>query len=497
MENREYRYADHKAAASFRNKIVVICYAVMCVTLILAYLVEVFKGTRSILSYACVFAGCAGTGIAAIVVYLKAHETKAVRYIIGFGFPVIYGFIMFTSNTELTFCYILLLIVLTTIYSDIRLSYAICSLAIIINIIKVIIVALSSTFTQEQITDYEIIMACVILVSVIAIKTSDTIQKINADRFDSMSDEREKTGKILGTTMDLSKSIVDHVALASEEMKKLDLSISTTRNSMEDVVSGVNETTDSVQTQQLKTQEIGTHIENVEKITTSITEHVNTTEQVVGNGKEMMDELIRQVENSQSASKLVAGEMNTLRDNADNMQNILSLINSVATQTGLLALNASIEAARAGEAGKGFAVVASEISHLANQTKEATGNISTLIAGIDTSLTQVEDSVNKLIKSNEEQDTCVSKTAENFEQIHSNTNSIHEQSESLAQMVEMLGTANDAIVESIQNISAVSEEMSARANETLESSKADAQSVGNVAKIVEELSKSAEEMKNL
>ena len=57
------------------------------------------------------------------------------------------------------------------------------------------------------------------------------------------------------------------------------------------------------------------------------------------------------------------------------MQSITQLINDVASQTSLLALNASIEAARAGEAGKGFAVVASEISNLAAKTKEATVNI--------------------------------------------------------------------------------------------------------------------------
>jgi len=67
--------------------------------------------------------------------------------------------------------------------------------------------------------------------------------------------------------------------------------------------------------------------------------------------------------------------MADLRAAADEIGNIVEIINGIAKQTNLLALNATIEASRAGEAGKGFAVVANEVKSLSNKTTEATGTI--------------------------------------------------------------------------------------------------------------------------
>ncbi len=71
--------------------------------------------------------------------------------------------------------------------------------------------------------------------------------------------------------------------------------------------------------------------------------------------------------------------MEKLSDETARIGEIINLINDIAAQTNLVALNASIEAARAGDAGKGFAVVASEVKALAAQTAHATQQIRTLI----------------------------------------------------------------------------------------------------------------------
>ena len=75
---------------------------------------------------------------------------------------------------------------------------------------------------------------------------------------------------------------------------------------------------------------------------------------------------------------------------------VVRLISDIAEQTNLLALNATIEAARAGDAGKGFAVVASEVKNLANQTAQATENISAQVGGIQGATQTAVDAILKI-----------------------------------------------------------------------------------------------------
>ena len=83
-----------------------------------------------------------------------------------------------------------------------------------------------------------------------------------------------------------------------------------------------------------------------------------------------------------SEAERTSQAIRSLDEAANHIGSVVELISRIASQTNLLALNATIEAARAGEAGKGFAVVASEVKQLANQTSQATGEISNQVAEI-------------------------------------------------------------------------------------------------------------------
>ena len=189
--------------------------------------------------------------------------------------------------------------------------------------------------------------------------------------------------------------------------------------------------------------------------------------------------------------------MQELNEYTKKMNTIIETITSIAGSTGMLALNASIEAARAGEAGRGFAVVAGQISGLANQTKEATVNITDLITHINQELEAVSDAVDVVTKSNKENADSTKAVKENFIGIAEGTEGIGGQTKELGDIVTALEKANADIVENIQTISAVTQQVSAHANETYEACEENSRIVSKVTEIVNNLNEEAEKLKEV
>ncbi len=123
--------------------------------------------------------------------------------------------------------------------------------------------------------------------------------------------------------------------------------------------------------------------------TQSAAQNVGAAAQSSAALSQSIDEISRQVQNASQTARTAVDEAGRTDERfrelvaaANEVGAVVSLVQSIAEQTNLLALNATIEAARAGEAGRGFAVVASEVKALANQTSDATKDIASHIATI-------------------------------------------------------------------------------------------------------------------
>lgn len=176
-----------------------------------------------------------------------------------------------------------------------------------------------------------------------------------------------------------TRTIEDLIARFEDVSQRALGAVSDAAHEMESAASALDQSSRSASetTAQVNTSS-GRAAENVDTVAAA-------AEEMTGSIAEIAQQISRSTEIAQDAADRVEqtnGDVAALNEAAKKIGDIVSLINDIAEQTNLLALNATIEAARAGEAGKGFAVVASEVKTLAEQTGKATSSISEQISGI-------------------------------------------------------------------------------------------------------------------
>lgn len=473
------------------NKTALIGITIMNVVLALAYLIEVLKGSRSIGSYMIVVALCVLPSIISIVMYLKKKDSALVRYTSGVGFALLYTYVMMTTSTDLAFCYVIVAFVILMVYIDMKLLYILGTYAILVNLVRIVILLTQGKLIGEALTNAEIILACLILTVAFVIMAIKKIEGINQANVDKADKEKEQSEILLQTTLDVAASFTDNIADAVTETESLKDAISTTQNEMESVTEGVNQSVGAIEIQKQNTEKINTYIQGVEETVHSITEEVQSAEENLMEGNKVMKDLLDQVKTSEISNAQVAEKMTELKDYAGKMQDIMGLISNVASQTGLLALNASIEAARAGEAGRGFSVVATEISTLSSQTNNATGEINEIIETIVKSIEDMTASVETLLEGSRLQNQYVDSTAANFEMIHKNTQNIVSQVSNLKETVDVVMEENKQIEQGIDNVYTVTQKVMDGANETLAVCNTNLQSIAHVTEIMDTLAKEA------
>ncbi len=496
MERKKIDLSVLKNAQTSMNQTAMLGIYIMNIILAAAYLLEVIKGTREIGSYLIVFVCCVLPCIVSFVVYKIKSESKAVRYICGFGFAFLYGYVMFTTSTKLAFVYIAVIFVMLVVYMDTLFLLLMGGYALLVNVGVIVVEFTKGEFKGTNVTDAEIIMACLFLTMVFMILALKKINKINQANIDKADAQKEQSEELLGKTLAVAGEMNDNIENAVTEVESLNAAIGDTKNAMEELNANTNEVVCAIDEQKQSTEKINENINLVDNSVSSIVDEVNAAEENIGVSSVVMKDLLKQVKTSETSSNLVVEKMATLKDCAEQMQNIMGLISSIARQTGMLALNASIEAARAGEAGRGFAVVASEISELSAQTNQATDDINRLIDSIAESVNEVSGSMEMLLESNQLQNNYINDTAENFDKIHNSTQEIVGQVTQLKELVDKVTEENKHVEANIESVAQITDKLMNGADSTLESCNVNLESIAKVSEIMESLREEAGKLQN-
>jgi len=161
-----------------------------------------------------------------------------------------------------------------------------------------------------------------------------------------------------------------------------------------------------------------------------------------------------------------ADSIGKLAKSADQIGNIIGVINDVADQTNLLALNAAIEAARAGEHGRGFAVVADEVRKLAERTGKATGEITDMIKGIQNETNEAVQSMESGIQEVDKGRELADQAGNSLNEIVTMTQRVMDMIQQIATASEEQSTAAEQISKNIENISSVTKETATGAEQS-------------------------------
>ena len=160
----------------------------------------------------------------------------------------------------------------------------------------------------------------------------------------------------------------------------------------------------------------------------------------------------------------VSGEMTIIESSAQ-IGNILNVINDIANQTNLLALNAAIEAARAGEAGRGFAVVADEVRKLAERTQGATKEIENIISELLRDADNASNAMDKSVTSVHEGTTNITNVTTEIKKAVENVTILYQAMSPVADAVSEQYATIQTVVDNAQVIAAGIEESNAAVNE--------------------------------
>ncbi|MGB4073934.1 methyl-accepting chemotaxis protein [Pseudomonas sp.] len=193
----------------------------------------------------------------------------------------------------------------------------------------------------------------------------------------------------------LAQAFVNMSQYLRELVQELNEGISVLASASEEILAVTTQVAASTQETATAISEIATTVEEVKQTailasnkSQSVMESTERTRQVALGGRQSVEETLKGMSQIRQQMQAVAESVMRLGEQSQAIGEIVASVNDLAEQSNLLGVNASIEAVKAGEAGKGFSVVAQEVKTLAEQSKQATAQVRSILSDIQKAMTK-------------------------------------------------------------------------------------------------------------
>lgn len=337
------------------------------------------------------------------------------------------------------------------------------------------------------------------------ISATDTVEKLGNLDFsgDVSSDKKmlkrkDEVGVMLRSITELKNIIVkvmaeiraysESLGEAAEALKNSANESSTAAGQVETAITGIADGASS------QAQETQSATENVIVMGKMIEQASTEVEQLGDNAADMhkasenamsiFAELEKINQKTMEAIHIIGEQTQKTNESAAKIKVATDMISEIAEETTLLSLNASIEAARAGEQGRGFAVVANQIQKLAEQSADATTQITEVISELVNDAQESVQTMDEVKEVMNQQSENVSQTEKAFKNVEKGIAESIESVEKITDKTRKLDEARAGVVDVVQSLSAIAEENAASAEET-------SASASEVGSIMEDVSQNA------
>lgn len=297
-------------------------------------------------------------------------------------------------------------------------------------------------------------------------------------------------GKISNNTMTLNASSEEMNAAAGQAGN----AVGNINDDLHNMLTGAVEQTGNAQNIKNSIHNMNIHLEK----TLGEVDHLSDETKAMLDARNDVDKSLNQLDASnQDVMTEVENIQKQTQQNNESVEKIIaavSYISDIADQTNLLSLNASIEATRAGETGKGFAVVAEEIGKLANQSNEASTEISELVNLLSYNSSQTMDIMDSVQDAMNDQTKKLVETANIFKQLQEHVSHVADGVDVIRDATVQLGKETDEIGKDIKNLSDIAQRNEDTVKGTISFSDEVLDTVNSVTEMSTEVSSSANDM---